>query len=248
MSWQGYLRRQAKGFDEVVVAAPKGHELLYADFCTQYVPHCVTGDKDCWFIREASPELAIVDQHLARMEGTWIKPARKYSLAEQDFVPFGDPQLAPPDYRFDVVMHVRALAGRSAERSWTSGHADEVAARLLRAGYKVAATGHSARCPAGATDIRGLPLAQEANILAAARLMVGPCSGPIHFAALCRLPALAWTDKRYWSVLGGTNKQRLEELWNPLRTPVHVMEDGWEPSIIAVVSTVMALLGLPREV
>ena len=243
MSWQGYLRRQAKGYDEVVVAAPKGHEALYADFCTSYLPHCVSGDKNCWWVNAKGPELELLERHLASMEGVRLKPERKYELDEQDFVRFGKPGLVPPDYRFDVIMHVRAMAGRSADRSWAPGHANEVASRLLRAGYKVAASGTAARCPDGVTDIRGMALDVEVNILSAARLMIGPCSGPIHLAALCGLPALVWTDKRYWSMLGGTNRQRLERLWNPLNTPVHILEGTWEPSIVAITDCAMTILG-----
>lgn len=44
--WQGYLRKIAPQFDQVIVCGRSGHEVLYGDFCDQYVTYEVSEKAD----------------------------------------------------------------------------------------------------------------------------------------------------------------------------------------------------------
>ena len=246
MSWQGYVRKQAVGYDEVIVCGPSQHAALYADFATQYIPYDTHGQRNCWWIKPRdNVEANMLDNMLAgHHPGDRLRPMRRYHAEEQTFVPFGSAGAVPPERRFDVIMHVRNPIGQHPEHAWPKEHSAAVADGLLSHGYKVAATGVEAHCPPGATNLLGLPLAQALDIYAAAQVIIGPCSGPIHLAALCKLPAIVWTDRRYWSMVGMTNRHRLERGWNPFKTTAVVIDDAeWLPAVSRIVESVTRFLG-----
>jgi hypothetical protein len=84
------------------------------------------------------------------------------------------------------------------------------------------------------------------NILANAKLCIGPSSGAMHLASMCGCPHLVWTDNKKWNLGGiaGTNRQRYELLWNPLKTKVRVIDQyGWQPEPNIILKETLNFLG-----
>ncbi len=125
---------------------------------------------------------------------------------------------------------------------------NEVARSLIANGLKVAAVGTQADAPSGVTDLRNIPLGELVNVISAARLFVGPASGPILLAALCKTPYLTWCREEYKTCVHTTDADRLERLWNPLKTPCRVMTQfGFVPPATEVLRGIESMLKLcPR--
>ena len=82
----------------------------------------------------------------------------------------------------------------------------------------------------GTFDCRGFDLESVADILTNCRMIIGPSSGPMHFASLCKCPQLVWTGNK--NGLGRGNREKYEKKWNPFGVDVHVCEDGgWNPDV-----------------
>lgn len=228
MSWQGYLRKLAVDYEEVVVCAPTGHEPLYADFSTQYIAYDHTGMRDCWWTRKGTADHTVINAQLDALGGTRVIP-RRISIEEQKFIQFGDTARGELT---DVLIHARSSFGTRPGHSWPIEHWESVLEGLCRANLKAAAIGSmdGALCPAGALDWRGIKMQQLMDNMAATRLVVGPSSGPIHLASLCGTPHLVWTDQVRYSVIQVNNRKRYETLWNPFCTPCRVLDtQGWAP-------------------
>lgn len=240
MSWQGYLRKLAPDYDEITVCGPENHEALYSDFAHVYIPHRLKGMRDCWRCDLAHSEASLVNNHLNKLGGHLLQPHRRVPLDAQTFIRFGDAAKGQP---YDVLIHVRHPIGKCPEHTWLLDHCQDVTAQLVKKGLKVAAVGTEAHAPVGAADLRNLPLAELMNTMAAAKLMLGPSSGPIHLASLCGLKHVCWSDQKTQLAVAGTNRQRYEKIWNPFNTKAIVIDKfGWNPSVDVVVRTVEGAL------
>jgi len=239
MAWQGYLRRLAHRYDNVIVCCPRGYQPLYQDFTSDFIEHCVTGVKDCWHITPDDPaKLRAVEETLAGMVGDHIVPYGYIPLEQQVFIRYGDASKLREDQRFDIVLHARSRIGKRPGHAWDPDTCDRVASDL--SGYRVAAIGTEAYCPPGAADLRGIPLDELMNIMAGAKVFVGPSSGPAHLASLCGLPHIVWTDRDWYSAIRATNRERYEKLWNPHATPVTIIDRfGWSPPANVIVEEIL---------
>lgn len=227
MSWQAYVRKRAREFDEVYVCGPRASEALYADFVTSYIPFdSPVGMKNCWRRDDSNRlELQLLEQGLSR-RGSLVNPFGLVPLNQQKFIPFGQRR---KELEFDVVMHARKPIGKHPEHSYSQENWDVLAAGLRSQGLRVAAMGSEAFLPEGAVDMRGSDLFQTLDLIASARFTAGPSSGPTLLSLLCRTPALVWTDKRWWSAIRGTDRQRIETIWNPLGTASLILDEaGWD--------------------
>lgn len=241
MSWQAYVRAQAAGVDQVVVCSTDGLYPLYSDLNPIYIPHQIEGQRDCHMISPCTTPGLLSDAELS--VSYWVKTLRDAGYAVKRLVPEGNTHYSHKDQRFvsygsakrakqrghdyAIIVHARAResslpfggANYPAE-SWA-----EVLGPLAAAGLKIATVGSlkaSIRLD-GAADLRGLPLDHIMDAMAGARLCMGPSSGPMHLASLCRTPHLVWTGDRFQAVIKGTNETRYKSLWNPLKTPVKVI-------------------------
>lgn len=240
MSWQGLVRRLAVGYDEVIVSAPARHEPYYADFFTQYLPHSIKGKPDCWYVHDLPPELRQLNEELRCLGGQWVKPSGYYPIDKQKFIKFGDASRAvAAGAKYDVVLHARGEMPRRAEASWPLICWNDLVEALCKAGLRVAAIGTTSWCPEGADDKRGMPEDELMDMLSACTLALGPSSGPMHLASLCGTPHIVWTDSRYFERIRATNRTRYERIWNPLNTPVKILDqEGWRPRVATVLSAV----------
>jgi ADP-heptose:LPS heptosyltransferase len=242
MNWQALLRALRPRYERVIVAARESSRALYDGLCDEFVPHEVRGQANAHVVFDiANPEelrriLAAVPA------GADHLPPLAYVPAEaQAFVRLGDPGRAPAG--IDVLVHAR---GRESVpgRNWSVGKWTELADALGRAGFRVGAVGLASDTLGlpDVADFRDRPLGGVMDLMAAAKLVVGPSSGPMHLASLCGAPHLVWTDRRTYG-MGRTSREKYETWWNPLGTPVRVLDgEGFDPSVAAVLDGATTLL------
>lgn len=229
LNWQAFLRWLAPRYERVVVCARRGTEALYEDFADQIVHHAVRGTSDCnRMLKVDNPQelrraeaLAPVDADVVRSVG-WQPNARK------SFVAFGT---ADPSIALDVVMHARGRT-HGADRNWDASRWETLVALLQRDGLRlgcIGLRGATVALPETVTDLRDLPLSRTMDVVASVPLVIGPSSGPMHLASLCRTPHVVWTDRQRYA-RGRTNRMKYERWWNPLSTPAYVLDDeGFDP-------------------
>lgn len=231
MSWQGFIRRIAPRYKEVIVCCPRGHEALYSDFTKNFITHTIGGRKDKWNLVDTAEKLdhSKLRMTLLRHHGTQLQPCRYIPPCDQKFVKYGVATNATQS--FDVLLHARLKLGKQPYRAWDTGDCDQVAKGLRQRGLSVAAIGTEAYAPPGVTDLRNTPLKALMDIMAASKLLIGPTSGPMPLAALCGLQFLTWCTPSYKECVHTTDRDRLENLWNPFKTNCRVLDQyGWRPT------------------
>lgn len=240
LSWQGFVRAQSRHYERTVVYCPAGREALYADFASQIIPHVFKGTSET----DRMKEPAVMAEALASARA--LLPADADLLApplgfqpvhRQEFVAYGKRK---PELETDILFHPR---GRTfgAYRNWDTDKWQDLISRLSAAGYRLGCLGvRSATAPVEGSfaDYRDKPLAETLDVIASARLVLGPSSGPMHLASLCRTPHLVWTD-RGRHARGHTNRYKYESWWNPLKTRALVLDEhGFDPPVDAVLAEV----------
>jgi len=230
MSWQGYIRKLAPQYDEVIVSSFVGNEALYADFAHKYIPHNIEGLRDCWYMRPRNPEhLGKLFSHMKSLGGDMVLPNKYIPIERQKFIRYGNSAQMP---RYDLLIHARKPVGKWPGRAWPPQKWNELIRRLAAQRFRMAAIGTEAYVPEGVVDFTHLKLAEVLDIMASSVMIVGPSSGPMPLASLCGTPQLVWSDSQRYCAIGCNNRQRFETLWNPFRTPCRVMDAyAWQPPV-----------------
>lgn len=239
LCWQGFVRKQSRHYEKTIVYCPVGREALYSDFASTVIPHGFKGTSETDRMKEPSvmAEALASARRLCPPDADHLTPLGFQPLGRQEFIAFGTRR---PELETDILFHPR---GRSfgAYRNWDQEKWQDLIGRLASAGYRLGCLGVR-----GATvDVAGpfaehrdKPLAQTLDIIASARLVLGPSSGPMHLASLCRTPHLVWTD-RGRHARGHTNRYKYERWWNPFQTPALVLDEhGFDPPVDAVMAEV----------
>ncbi len=244
MCWQALVRKKAEAYDVTTVCAPRGHEVLYADFAQQFIPHDIrSGTSVMWRRENVDPgERAKLNEKLDALGGRRFLPQqRNVSVGEQKFISYRkDCGLV-----YDLLIHAR---NRSHEphRQWSAVQWDDFVEALTPLKLRIAAIGTEAFCPKGAENLLHRPLANVLETISMAKLIMGPPSGPLHLAALCETPSFVWTRSGVDRCFRWTNRQRFEEVWNPLKTPVTVLETNeWNPDVEVAVRVIQELITRP---
>lgn len=243
MNWQAFLRALRPRYERIVVSSRASSQALYGDFCDEFIPHGIHGQANAHVAFDIrNPEE--FDRILAAVPaGADVLPPLRYVPSDaQAFIRFGDPKRAPSG--IDVLIHAR---GRKevAGRNWSARKWMEFIATLQKDGVRVGAIGLASATLdlPGVLDFRDRPLTETMSVMAAARLVAGPSSGPMHLASLCGAPHLVWTDRRTYG-MGMTSREKFETWWNPLGTPVRVLDaEGFDPTVQSVVGAAVAILG-----
>lgn len=232
MRWQGYVRRLSRVYDETVVISKAGWFPIYADFAKK---EPTLGEPNCW--------------HRLNVTVDHIEPAKVICEAEvlQNFIPYGKKMGSP---YVDVVFHARSCGtGKLGVRNWPVSRWNELVRLLDKKNVKMACIGSEdgAHFIDGTVNCKGLHLSKVMDLLANSRLCAGPSSGPMHLASLCRCPHIVWTEAAAKWHLGnvprGSNRDRYERVWNPLKTRAIVVDrEGWQPSVETVYRYIMSEL------
>ena len=236
--FQGHLRWLATNRGcQIIASARPGHEALYEDFAVDFVPfNPPEGQPDGWRIHGYDREAfaGIVPRGMK-----WLNPWDiKFQwrgppvVDDQIFIPYGNP-VSSDQMVYDVLIHARARQ-TCAARNWPREKWLELISQLPSSwsvgwiGTKKEAMGH------GSNDLRGLPLKQLIQEIRKARLVVGPSSGPMHLASLCRTSHVVWSGNK-------RDVPRYAKVWNPFDVQQRMIQT-WQPDVGAVIAEIRHFL------
>lgn len=223
MKWQGFLRKAQPS----IIYCERGYKYLYEDITRPVIEvEPIPNKKNKWRAIDHTPP--------ERFGLIPCKTICEHAALKQRFIKYGIKGL---EKGYDILIHARAT--QFAPRNWPEEKWNVLLHSLN--GYKIGAIGRSRTALSfkACDDLRDIPLRKLANIMAESKVLIGPSSGPHHFAALCGLPSIIWTDQRKWNIGGikTTNWNRYKKHWNPFNTPVTVMDTvNWQPSIAQVIN------------
>lgn len=244
--WQAYIRslKSILNAEEVVAVTRPGREFIYSDFAKVDTME-VAGDADrnkCKGVniedlisklKDSYPHHTILSPFHADYKGKPVDMDIEGSkvVVDPKFVKLGN----YPIEDYPVILHARARNHRSQD-NWPQEKWDEVGFYLKEKGISYACIGslNESILVSGAKDLRGLPISESVNYLAGAKVTVGPSSGAMCLATLCKCPLLVWSGN------GGV-KNRFENTWNPFNNQINYL-DGWHPSTESVVNHLEKIL------
>jgi len=233
MQWQGYIRQLSKFYKKTIIYGRVESRYFYEDFATDFkVVDCKSWDTDFYMLHnfnyaEWSKQFSDVDLLVADNRCLNLP-----NFFNQTFIPFGK-----YDYKnkFDIVIHARQIPPLKRNnlknlRNWPNENWDILCKSIPE--YRIAAVGipELSYAPPGIEDLRGLNTHELCSVLASSNVCIGPSSGLMHLATLCKTPQLVWTSKDYTCGSGGSAYRYIRS-WNPFATPVKVITDmGFNPS------------------
>jgi len=253
--WHAYVRYISKDYTKTIVACRPGNELLYQDFATDFIaiPEELVGistnagdGRHCGVNIDLESLSQQVFQGIPYMR--MVCPEQKVVDSDpQIFIPYGDPACK---LGYDVVIHARNInvdegvmldkhKTQKESRNWDYSRWVTCVDKLLPTGSTMACIGTSdaAYHIPGTMDLRGESLGRLADVLASSKLIVGPSSGPMHFASLCECPQVTWGEAHL--------EERYRRVWNPLGTPVDfITADQYDPDPEDIVGRVDNMLSI----
>ncbi len=241
MNWQGYIRALRPFYEYITVCARSSSAALYNDCCDEFIQHDIQGQSNAHVVFDMkNPEELMRVLDLVPPNSDHLQPLKYIPEKAQKFIKFGQP-LHGKRYP-DVLIHARnkKTGGR---QDWTEQEWSDFVGLLKTKSLSVGCIGLSSATfdIDGLFDYRDVPLEETASVMAAAKLVVGPSSGPMHLAALCGTPHLVWTDKRTYG-MRKTSRQKYQEWWNPLNTKVDVIDEfGFRPPVPLVFNAIEEL-------
>tara|TARA_Y100000310_G_scaffold242838_1_gene247058 strand:- start:12666 stop:13499 length:834 start_codon:yes stop_codon:yes gene_type:complete len=251
-AWQGYLRALAPLFDKIVCVSTAGHEILYKDFCDEFISHNIsrTGPSDAFFMHNYTfciHDLGYKKQ--SNEELIFLFPCRIGWPPLTHFLekaPISSLGSVVPQYitygknqskDIDLIFHARSRREIRPEDNWSLENWKKISAYFKNLGYNIACIGsqEEAFWVEGTQDFRGKNLEEITDYLASAKAIIGPSSGPMHLASLCKCPQVVWSIDN--------NKRRYEINWNPHKSPVSFFSKyKWHPPVEYVIKKTEALL------
>ena len=235
MRWQAKVRYMAKDYNDVYVVTTPDRMFVYEDFAKPYTEITKKYHPDMWRFRDC-----VI---------TYIYPHKTLcqSIGNDKFIKFGKKVVKFNEFNdkteglLCVAVHMRKkLDGREwGESKWqefVEGLQKETKLPIVPIGSNLWVHNVLVHKYWGCSC---------QDILASSVLCIGPSSGAMHLASLCGCEHLVWTDRKIWN-LGfkkGTNRERYETAWNPLKTPVTVIDDqGWNPPVSVILNETRRIL------
>jgi len=227
--WQGYLRnlhsQYPKGTKMTVITRP-GRGYLYDDFSEveYFCPPANDGVANGpYFIGFDTNKLykEIIEKYKLLGYDTFITPSDlSNQIHSMKFITFGEKKT----HTYDIIVHARNRLSHRQKDNWSSDQWQKLVEMILTYGCSIACIGHpdEALSFEGCDDLRGQSLKSSSDIVANSDMIVGPSSGPMHFATLCKCPQVVWSDNP-------AMRKRYKQNWNPHKTNV-VFINGNNPS------------------
>jgi len=239
MAWQGIARKMAAQYRNTVAHCMAGYRYLYEDFADTVLEHTRPANArvSMWHcIVKGVQHTVDVSEGGAKA----LTPCKQICMGglSQDFIRFGEKK----NQYDEILIHARNTDNSgSGYRNWPVDSWLTLVAGLSGE-YEVISVGTETEASyiPGTTDARGMPLNELFNRMREARLFISPSSGPAHLASLCGLPHVIWSDERQ-EVIGGTNRDRYERIWNPFNTPCRFIPT-WQPTPETVLNEVKKCL------
>jgi len=212
-TWAPYCRRIAEDYDEIIVTSFADTQPLYADFCTEFRSH---GEKN----RSLN-----YPKHY-RIKGKYYR--------------YGNMRRA--DFKFDVIFHNRGIRRKSSINYKYFEQVHKIIKHKWQTPMNFACVGGAEDNLVGNyADLRGLPLNELMDYIAAARCVVGVSSGLMHLAAFCGTDIVVWGDRRTY--FGETLEKRYKETWNPFGVRVGWIDaDDFQPEPEKIIERIKELI------
>lgn len=239
--WQGVVRQFSANFDETIVTGPPGHEFLYKDFMTAYVDYPIkNGEPNMW-----ANDKANVISPLENTGDVWMPPQQltlMRNAPEQTFIFYGKKKKG---LGYDILYHARDIGKYGSDyinypkEKWL-----ELFENLKDKSIAAVGTKDGAMHIEGTEDLRGISLEKLADVYSSSKILIGPSSGPMHFAALCGIPIVVWSGYE-------RSKVRYEIAWNPFQIPTKVISDKnnswdkkeqWHPEVNEIFESVDVMI------
>jgi len=243
--WVPVVRALSRKYDETIVLAPASSFGLYQDFADTMFEHRASGRKDRWL---CGGQKAKMPEHITSVyPNADVRRPRKRKCLHWD-------RLTEKPYsgvlvggRHDVLLHIRDIPERKdGDRNWSVKEFVKLI-KMLRDNHpniRIATIGgNNSRSLMGIESLNNVALPVLMGHLSRAKVCVGTSSGPMHLASFCGCPHVVFSDSKFKKVIGGTNRHRYERLWNPLKTPVTVLDKwDWHPPVSKVLKAVEGYL------
>jgi len=230
--WQGFIRKLSRSYDKTIVYSRKGHDLLYTDFAEFREHDPVATNINGWRNEGAVPFVKPEGEY-DYIDGTFnigfnyrgVDFKDNSLFFAQEFVPYS----ALKTGEYDVLLNVRK---KCTDRDWDRSKWFHVINDLEDRGYKIACIGVSefSEKIEGVDSMMDIPLSELAGVMKGCKLVVGPSSGVMHFAALCETPHLVWSSE--------FNRAKYETLWNPFKTRNIFVTGGFNPDSRQILDTI----------
>ena len=235
--WQGVVRSISRDFDKTIVIGRPGHGTIYKDFCDDFIEFDpVSYHTDGWRCKNMTDHIPLVSS-IARdkwIDGTNFDIGARYTQtgivdikglwSKQTFHDYSKDVCISDGY--DILIHARNKSSgcNSHERNWSLCKWNKLVSNLQ--GFKISSIGtsQSSLHVEGTDDMREITMDTLMSNISNSGIVIGPSSGPIHLASLCRTPHLVWSSSY--------NKCRYESAWNPFNTPVIFYDkQEWNPEV-----------------
>jgi hypothetical protein len=211
------------------------------EFADDFLLHNPKGCSDRWLFNDKRVKLP---NELRIPGAVLVSPSQDVCCKwKREYVKYGEKR---PDCAYDLIIHARAetkYASKSnhKNRNWPVKNYVKLLSTL---GVKrVCSIGTVAHHVPGTEDLRGIPLSRLCDIMASSNVLLSPSSGPAHLASLCGCPHVVMTYDKREKAIKGTNKDRYERLWNPLKTPCKILDAHlWQPPVKLTVKAVRKFL------
>ena len=245
-------RHAAKDHHRVIACSRPASAPLYEDFVDEFVPHDIKCEGVIASATAATRPSAKLLVRYVPSDAQQFVPREYHGRSKTIWHRYGRHKKA---YAGAVVIHARNRP-HVPERNWSQRNWNKLARRLVREGVakRLICIGLSehALTVEGAMDMRDTTLDVQMDVLASARFIIGPSSGPVHLATLCcgnrkeGCPQLTWCG----GAAGERDRTRRRYIseWNPFRTLAHAQRHAsWQPTFEKVWAWVTAFVKeLPR--
>lgn len=228
-NWQGYIRHLSTKFDKTIISCRKTSAYLYEDFCNDFIFIKSIGDPDmnrCYgpIFGFNKPEKFDHWENPENLKYDIVKSVPIVNLKSQKFVDYG---IKLDEYENSIVIHARSTNKcKTGYRDWSVENWNELVKYLIEMGETVISIGlkQTSLHIENTVNKINYNLSTTCNILKSSKLIIGPSSGPMHLASLCKTPQIVWSGDY-------KNKYRYENIWNPFNTKViYEHENNWNPS------------------
>ncbi len=237
--WNPMVRYYSMQYSHTTVAAPESSKYLY-EFADTFIPLQTQGFSYWEGKLEGNPP--VVDSDFV------LEPEKEFARykGEPDYVSTKRlwRPLSPknPIYKADILCAFRPPkyidSNKVQGKEYPIAECQKLVDMLISQSLSVACFGGVDNyCPNGAIDLRGKLLSEQCSAIAGAKCVVGPSSGPIHLASLCKCPHVTWIASTH-----NTLENRYTKLWNPFYTPVRFVCHSRLPSPNEVMQNIKVLL------
>jgi ADP-heptose:LPS heptosyltransferase len=252
-------RYKAQEYEHVIVHCEEPFRYLYEDFAHEIITYPVKhGLRDRWFYNKTEPkysnDVAGIHAMLKAKYGTiklFHPNESRCRRKEAKWFKYGQESIVP---KHSILIHARNLSKTryydkrlGINRNWPGEKWTEFVSQMGGKGLTFVGSETGSRyfgLSDEMADMRDMPLKSLCGLMTNSKVIVGESSGPLHLAALCGCSVVVWTHRKREVSLGGhTNRDRYERIWNPLNTPVTVLDKwGWCPPVDEVVKAVEGYL------